>query len=93
MSPRCSKSHHRGDVGKVEELFVGLESDEELEAALLREISELSGSDQPLGPGLRKTLSTDLLRICLCPPESRNQGLLARSPNDVGQARQHAGLR
>jgi len=50
MSPRCSKSHHRGDVGKVEELFVELESDEELEAALLREISELSGSDQPLGP-------------------------------------------
>jgi hypothetical protein len=30
MSPRCSKSHYRGDVGKVEELFVELESDEEL---------------------------------------------------------------
>jgi hypothetical protein len=50
MSPRCGKSHHRGDVGKVEEPFVELESDEELEAALLREISELSGSDQLLGP-------------------------------------------
>jgi hypothetical protein len=50
MSPRCSKSHYRGDVGKVEELIVELESDEDLEAALRREIRELSASDQPLGP-------------------------------------------
>jgi hypothetical protein len=50
MSPRCGKSLHHGDVGKVEEAFVELESDEELEAALRREISELSGCDQPLGP-------------------------------------------
>jgi hypothetical protein len=50
MSPRCSKSHYRGDVRKVEELIVELESDEELEAALRREIGELSGSDQHLGP-------------------------------------------
>jgi hypothetical protein len=60
MSPRCSKSHYRGDVGKVEELIVELESDEELEAALRREISELSGSDQQLGPEAEEDASPQM---------------------------------
>jgi len=57
MSPGLGKSHYRTDVGKVDELFVDhrerhqeLDSDEELEAALRRELIELSSSSQPLGP-------------------------------------------
>ena len=50
-------AHHRGDDRKAADLFghprqhdQELDSDEELETALRRELIELSGSDQYLGP-------------------------------------------
>jgi len=50
MSPTRGKIHPRGDVDEFNELLIELESDEELEEALHRELIELSGFSQPLGP-------------------------------------------
>jgi ADP-ribose pyrophosphatase YjhB (NUDIX family) len=49
MSPMRGKSYPGGGVDEYNELFE-LDSDEELEEALHRELIELSGFSQPLGP-------------------------------------------
>ena len=50
MSPTRGKSYPGGDVDEYNELFIEFDSDEELEEALHRELIELSGFSQPLGP-------------------------------------------
>jgi ADP-ribose pyrophosphatase YjhB (NUDIX family) len=49
MSPMRGKSYPGGGVDEYNELFE-LDSDEELEEALHRELIELSDFSQPLGP-------------------------------------------
>jgi len=46
MSPRRGKGCSRGDLDELNKLGIELDSDEELEEALLRELSELSGCNQ-----------------------------------------------
>lgn len=50
MSPSRGKTYPGDDVDEYNELFNELDSDEELEEALHRELIELSGFSQPLGP-------------------------------------------